>query len=268
MEFFGSIGIGEIILVALVGFLVLGPERLQDAGRSIGRLVAQLMVWQQQSPEAQMVQQVRKDFEREIIELRDELVRARKQLDVSAEVRRLQEDTDRILKQKGVETEAPAVPPTRTPEAAQDDLLTHLLHEEEQRHQETQPYQHPVETRTVPRESSSSIVSEGPMSDNDEPEPAVPPVAQEHMPSSEGQHAPASTANGQVSDTVLAPYEPAIAPVSNALLSEQENLARQIQVLMADLQALQEQLRARGLLDTDWTPPSQEKQHELSSSHH
>jgi hypothetical protein len=38
--------------------------------------------------------------------------------------------------------------------------------------------------------------------------------------------------------------------------AEREELNLRIQALMADMHALQEQLRRRGLLDADWQPPS------------
>ncbi|NJL32567.1 MAG: twin-arginine translocase TatA/TatE family subunit [Chloroflexaceae bacterium] len=77
----------EILLVLIIGLVILGPERLRDLGRQTGRLMARWLAWQQQSPELQMMQQVRREFEEEIVSLRDELVRAKNQL--NAEMRLL-----------------------------------------------------------------------------------------------------------------------------------------------------------------------------------
>lgn len=76
MNFFG-VGVFEILLVLIIGLVILGPERLRDLGRQTGRLMARWLAWQQQSPELQMMQQVRREFEEEIVSLRDELVRAK-----------------------------------------------------------------------------------------------------------------------------------------------------------------------------------------------
>jgi sec-independent protein translocase protein TatB len=107
MNFLG-VGPFELILILVLGLVVLGPERLRTMGRSAGKLVAQLLAWQQQSPEAQMVQQIRDDFQREIVDLRDELVRARQQLDVSAEVQRLRAETGNIMPKDIADLEARA----------------------------------------------------------------------------------------------------------------------------------------------------------------
>jgi sec-independent protein translocase protein TatA len=37
MPFAGNIGIGEIAIVLVIALLVLGPKRLPDAGRALGR---------------------------------------------------------------------------------------------------------------------------------------------------------------------------------------------------------------------------------------
>lgn len=37
MPFAGNIGIGEIAIVLVIALIVLGPKRLPDAGRALGR---------------------------------------------------------------------------------------------------------------------------------------------------------------------------------------------------------------------------------------
>lgn len=37
MPFVGNIGIGEIAIVLVIALIVLGPKRLPDAGRALGR---------------------------------------------------------------------------------------------------------------------------------------------------------------------------------------------------------------------------------------
>jgi sec-independent protein translocase protein TatB len=222
MNFLG-VGPFELMLVLGLALIVLGPERMQEMGRAAGRLVARLLAWQHQSPEARMIQEIRQDFEREIVELRDELVRAQQQVDVSKEVQRLRQDANSIMSRKNLLSEPPAdtpapaaTPPTNTQsaEAAGDQAAlsdaTSPTPDEERSIGGTQSYQHPAETRTVARRSTK----------------------------------PASTRSAAATPTV----------------ADYDLLQQQVQTLAANVQALQEQLRAQGMLDPDWQPPAQDVQ--------
>lgn len=265
MDFFG-VGAFEILFLLILAFIILGPERLQATARAAGRAFAQLLAWQQQSPEAQMIQQVQRDFEREIIELRDEFLRTRKQLDVSAEVQQLRAETQSLLnnaqgllnpRQLAGGLRATGNPSTRDPAttstvavpkwddqrrigggppapAVEDDLLAHLLREDEAQRQQpaqpahdTQPLPPPVEVQTVPRKSSAAAAN--------------------------------GHSNGQSQQTK--PPQPEL-----SVLAQQEQLAHQVAELVSDLRALQEHLRARGLLEPDWLPPTHAAQHETIPS--
>ncbi len=105
MNFFG-VGPLELFFILILGLIVLGPERLPEVGRFLGRKMAELMAWQQQSPEAQMIQQIRQDFEQEIVGLRDELVQARAQLNVREDMEKLRAETRAMLSLKDQEIAA------------------------------------------------------------------------------------------------------------------------------------------------------------------
>lgn len=79
MEFLG-VGPIELLIIIILGLIVVGPERLPEMARAVGRLVARILAWQQQSPEFQAIQQVRQEFQREIAGLRNELYRAKQQV--------------------------------------------------------------------------------------------------------------------------------------------------------------------------------------------
>lgn len=124
MEIF-NIHIFEFLLIAGLALVIFGPERLPEVGRMIGQQVAKFLAWQQQSPELQMLNEVRSEFEREIASLRDELVRTRQQLDLSSEVSAIKEDLRPMLDLKGnlqapppaangVKAPGPAAPPEPT----------------------------------------------------------------------------------------------------------------------------------------------------------
>lgn len=91
MEVFG-VGPFELLFLLVLSVIVLGPERLQQVAHGTGRLIARVLAWQHQSPEAQMIQQIRRDFETEIVALRNELLQARQHLDISSDVRHVYQE--------------------------------------------------------------------------------------------------------------------------------------------------------------------------------
>jgi Sec-independent protein translocase protein TatA len=262
MDFFG-IGLFEIVFILLLAFLVVGPERMGDLGRSAGRLVAQLLAWQQQSPEAQMIQQIKRDFEGEIVELRDEIVRARRQLDVSADVQRLKQDTESLLNYKQLMNGAPADPaaqasaqPTQTGQTAaaaetpQDDLLVRLLHEEDERQQQarsiggTQP-------QTPEASPANSVARQRSPGSNGKP-----PRRQKAQAANDEQPAPPE--NGSSNGIAAADSAPAGEVPAHVRTEDYDQLALQVETLTAELRVLREQLRTRGLFDDvddeEWQP--------------
>lgn len=263
MNFLG-VGPFELILILILGLVVLGPERLRAMGRSAGKLVAQLLAWQQQSPEAQMVQQIRDDFQREIVDLRDELVRAREQLDVSAEVQRLRQETGSIMPADIADLEARAR--ASTPDAA------HAETQAKPAPEHAEAAEHPATTAEHPPDTAPARTPDTPDAAPTTPQTASPPEHAEHTAASAEQlpdaaqqttSAPPETAQANGSAAEHAPADE-LAPTAGVALPEhiappgfeQEHLAHQIQALIADMHALQEQLRRRDVLDADWQPPS------------
>lgn len=100
MEIF-NVHIFEFLVIAGLALVIFGPERLPEVGRFIGQQVAKFLAWQQQSPELQMLNEVRSEFEREIASLRDELVRTRQQLDISGDLSQIKDDLRPMLDLKG-----------------------------------------------------------------------------------------------------------------------------------------------------------------------
>jgi sec-independent protein translocase protein TatB len=220
MNFLG-VGPFELVLVLGLALIVLGPERMQEMGRTAGRLVARMLAWQQQSPEARMIQEIRQDFEREIVELRDEMVRAQKQMDVSKEVQRLRQDANTMMSRKNLLSEPPAETPTTPPpastrsaeatgEQAASPDMTSPTPDEERNIGGVEPHQPATETRTVARRSTKAAQA--------------------------GKSATAPTT------------------------ADYELLQQQVQTLTATVQALQAQLHAQGMLDPDWQPPARDAQ--------
>lgn len=97
MEFF-NIHLTELLIIAGLALVIFGPERLPELGRFAGKQVARFLAWQQQSPELQMINEVRAEFEQEIASLRDELVRTRKQFDIAPDLTSIREELRPMLR--------------------------------------------------------------------------------------------------------------------------------------------------------------------------
>lgn len=247
----------EFLLILILGLVVLGPERLQSMARAAGRLVAQVLAWQQQSPEGQMVLQMRQEFEREIFQLRDEIVRTQQQFNVAEEVRRLQRDTNAVV--KDTLESARAIPPPgkadKTP-ARSDRLSSRSVLEgadAEYRIGDPQLSQSVTATQTVPSSLlAPQIATNGSTRIVDESS-SIPPT---QLPS-------VADATDPVGDRLLAELlaqvdqsQPGASLPAQSGLSEYEQLTRRIESLSAELHALQSRLRELGVLDTTWRPPS------------
>jgi sec-independent protein translocase protein TatB len=247
MEIF-NIHIFEFVLIAGLALVVFGPERLPEVGRFVGKQVARVLAWQQQSPEARMLQDIRQEFEQEIVALRDELVRTRQQLDVSQEVKLLDDQTKALLQGKqplnvrpaaGLQSAAVAPNKLVTPAEASATSEAAPLPEVAA---ET-PAQLVDSTGTPLQSDLPALPDELPPINGvvvqEEGEPWVP------FEQRNGQHPEELRTENSI--TTAQPYDQA----------DRQLLLRQLQVLMVDLQALTLELQERGMLAPDWQPPSQ-----------
>ncbi len=96
MEIFG-IGPFELLLIALITFVVLGPERIPPVMRQVGRAVRRLR---------EMTQQITKDYGADIQQLTGEITQ------VQNELRGVQRDLGQMA--RGMINQAPTVKPTAT----------------------------------------------------------------------------------------------------------------------------------------------------------
>lgn len=72
MNFLG-VGPGEFFFILIVTLLVIGPERLPEFARSVGRNIVRLRNWMNASPDAQLLIQLRNELEGEINDIRSTL---------------------------------------------------------------------------------------------------------------------------------------------------------------------------------------------------
>lgn len=289
MEIF-NIHIFEFLLIAALALVVFGPERLPEVGRFIGKQVARFLAWQQQSPELRLINDVRSEFEREIASLRDELLRARNQLDVSQDVEKLRSELrpmlnlqlDADLRPQQAAQTTPANP-GETPAASPATGPTTVA---------------APENSGVPAPPATPDIP-ATLADADElvAEPPTPPTL---TPQPAAQAVPATASPNRIPGTeptgVLQPVDerarylaerrsrlhdlpeyddppahngaPAApqsqAPPATLSADEREELLRQIQTLSSELRALVGELRERGLIGVDWTPNREPSQETLS----
>jgi Sec-independent protein translocase protein TatA len=230
MDFLG-VGPFEFLFILVVSIIVLGPERLQQTARSLGRLFARVMAWQYQSPEAQMIQQIRKDFEQEIVDLRNELIRARKQFDISSDVQEIHQEIRSAINV----TEAASPQAIREAVAArrQANALS------------TAPAHHSAPSTEAVAPSVAPTISNGVAASANQDDQLLLHFLQ--SPTEENHTAPSAAALS---------------------VDHLQALRNQLDVVVADLQALQHQLRAHGVLDAEWQLPSEANQHSSASLHH
>lgn len=93
-----DIGFLELVLVGIIGLIVLGPERLPVAARTLGKWVgrARKMV-------NQFTQEIDKEIE--IEELKKKLKQQSEDLDINHEVRQIQETVSQALKEAELDSE-------------------------------------------------------------------------------------------------------------------------------------------------------------------
>jgi Sec-independent protein translocase protein TatA len=106
MNIFG-IGPVEFLIIVVLGLVIFGPERLPGMGRSLGKMVARVLAWQYTSPEAQLLMELRRDLEKEITEIRDEMIRARQALDIRPEIEQSLREAQEAVRDAEIAVRAP-----------------------------------------------------------------------------------------------------------------------------------------------------------------
>lgn len=220
MEIF-NVHLPELILIAGLALVLFGPERLPELGRFAGKQVAKFLAWQQQSPELQMINEMRNEFEREIAQLRDELVRTRNQLDVRNDIQAMVDEVKAVGEQ--VQTTLNEALPTAQPSPHLPDAAP----------PPAKPTIRPPAQAPVPAAMPvDPVINDGGVAQ---------PITDEDRMLFADMAAPATAA----------PAQSAAEPVTPAELSE---ILVRLNGLAAELQSIVFQLQAHGLLDQHWQP--------------
>lgn len=223
MEFLG-VGPAELFFILVLALLVIGPERLPEVGRFLGRLVARVLAWQQQSSEVQAIQQIHQEIQGEIVSLRDEMVRTKKQMD--ANMNPLQEEVRSL---KGL-SESLALSQSRGRGPA------------------------------IPRAGRSAPVSNGHTQEEDKPV-AETGAADTTDTTDTTDSATNVPQNGTTDPTAASLPVQSLTQDIQAIATEQQAMLFQLQTVMSDVHALVQYLREQGVVAPEWTPPSHQTAH-------
>ncbi|NTU79044.1 MAG: translocase [Chloroflexales bacterium] len=276
-----NIHLFELLLIAGLALVVFGPERLPEIGRFAGKQVARFLAWQQQSPELKMINDVRSEFEQEIASLRDELVRTRRQLDISQDVNlnSIRDELRPLLNLRNQPVIPPAggrpVPPASATEIAAPPAEPATVAEGE-----------PPRVTAAPAEGSQ--IGEAQAVADSAPEPPGTPAveAPEVRPTPMGTVQAAARPNRLAATKPTGALDqsgeraghpspaapslngqgrtPTAGPADSPSSDEVRLMRQQIERLSADLQALISGLHERGLLGADWQPSATSEQETLS----
>jgi sec-independent protein translocase protein TatB len=249
MNFLG-VGPGELILIFIITLLVVGPERLPGLARQVGRGLVRVRNWMQTSPDAALVLRARQELEQELAQIRTSLL----------EVQNVRDEVLDVAKQ--IDEAVSPIASIRPPSLSE--LIKEPADKPQPRANNGQAGDEPEATadeaqlaESIDEESQPVAATYGePEAAADAAQPAAPMDGEAlvdtaidepaGMPEALVASSDAALVNGAQPDSAL----PALSAI------EREEFSLRLQAIMADLNALQEQLRRRGLLDADWEPPS------------
>jgi Sec-independent protein translocase protein TatA len=232
MEILG-IGPGEFILILIVLLVVVGPERLPGLARQAGGILVRARNWMQTSPDAALVLRARQEIEAELASIkaslmevqvvRDEVLGAAKQLEDSVgSITSAKLDVNSLVKAPAEQTIAANGQVGPAGETANPAAIDG------------------AETIAPPLDQRSTI---------DLPPGNSAPIAPAAEPQPANAHANGATdSSARSAPAAGAPAAPALA--------ELESINIRLHAIMADMWALQQQLKQRGALDESWQPPS------------
>jgi Sec-independent protein translocase protein TatA len=227
MEILG-IGPGEFVLILIVLLVVVGPERLPGLARQAGGFLVRARNWLQTSPDAALVLRARQEIDAELASIKASLMEVQVVRDeVMGAAKQLEDSVGAITSTK-IDLNPQIKPPAQPTIAANGQA-----------------------SPAAPALPDGAASAEA---------PAQPDAADQPDAGSATIHAPAAPqpSNGLANGSVHTPpkAEPASAVSAPAALAELESINVRLQAIMADMWALQQQLKQRGALDQAWQPPS------------
>jgi sec-independent protein translocase protein TatB len=229
MEILG-IGPGEFVLILIVLLVVVGPERLPVLARQAGGFLVRARNWLQTSPDAALVMRARQEIEAELASIKNSLMEVQGVRDEVLDAAKQFENSVGSIAPPKFDMNSLVNPPTEPTIAANGQVV-------------------------AGSEAPGLVLPDGtPV--------ASPPLDQRstlELPDSSNLPINAPT-EAQTTRSLhnLPPSrtEPTAGASATPALGELESINIRLQAIMADLWALQQQLKQRGALDETWQPPS------------
>lgn len=250
MEILG-IGPGEFVLILIILLVVVGPERLPDLARQAGRLLVRGRNWLQSSPDAAMVMRARQEIEQELANLKTSLLEVQSVRDeVLDAAKQIGDSVGSLTSAAKAELEDIGNIASLKPTNPLQDLEATLAKAH------GQPSADAPAEPTIAR--GADLAPEAELAQDVPPAPDaaaldVPPAPDALDALDAAEPAPRVALRQPRQPPSYAEDIPAPgAPGAGAL----ETIDLRLQAIMADLFALQQQLKQRGVLDDTWQPPS------------
>jgi sec-independent protein translocase protein TatB len=242
-----GIGPGELILIMIILLVVVGPERLPVLARQGGQMLVRVRNWVQKSPDAAMIMRARQEIDQELAMLRSSLMEVQNARDEVMQVARqvnqtITEDFGGAVKQIAQTINEDGI---KAVQKSASDVLK-------------------AATAPLPAEQAASAAESaaGEAHVNGTPPSATESSAAPAPDAGNGQtvargrtrgesFAPASSTSAEQRASVTAqPSGDGVALIELRMLHEQ------MQAMLRDMQALQQELRGRGLLGDNWQAPA------------
>jgi len=234
MEILG-IGPGEFVLILIVLLVVVGPERLPGLARQAGGFLVRARNWLQTSPDAALIMRARAEIEAELASIKNSLMEVQVVRDeVMGAARQLGESVSSIAPPK-FDINSLINPPDQPIIAANGQVIPAG---------ETPGLVLPDGTPAIgtPLDQRSTL---------ELPDGSSMPIS----PPAEAQPTN-GLANGPTYSNVYSNVRPEPPVAAAPALGELESINIRLQAIMADMWALQQQLKQHGALDQSWQPPS------------
>ena len=231
MEILG-IGPGEFVLILIVLLVGVGPERLPGLARQAGGFLVRARNWLQTSPDAALVMRARQEIEAELASIKNSLMEVQVVRDEVLGAARQFEDSVGSLAPPKLDINSLVNPPAEQTIAANGQAV--LAGE--------------APISVLPDGTTDADTPLDQRSTFEQPDSSAPiDLPAEAQPTN-------GLANGIAHDSVRS--EPMVAASAAPALGELESINIRLQAIMADMWALQQQLKQRGALDETWQPPS------------
>ena len=232
MEILG-IGPGEFVLILIVLLMVVGPERLPVVARQAGQFLVRARNWLQTSPDAALVLRARAEIEAELASIKNSLMEVQVVRDeVMGAARQLGDSVNSIAPPK-FDLNSLVNPPVGQTIATNGQAVV----------------AGETPTLLLPDGTPAGGTPLDQLSTLELPNGSTVPIG-----------SPSEALFNGVNGLAAGRADPAVAAAAAPALGELESINIRLQAIMADMWALQQQLKQHGALDEHWQPPSLEVQ--------